>query len=219
MLSEAEKTLERLKEEERQERYGRREDDRRGRQRDHHGRSSDGGRRWEGRDRDRTPPRDRDRAKYGSRDRGSDRDRARGNRDLHGEDRPRRRFMKPGCDNDNGGQHSSRGREDHSPGRQRRGFLKPGKDTERQSSSREPRREKPSFKLPADDDDGIDAMFEQRRAELKTRSRSPHSRWRKESAVRERRRSSSGDSGLGVFLSSTVPRTGSNLFSKIILSG
>ncbi|KAK2182669.1 hypothetical protein NP493_341g01024 [Ridgeia piscesae] len=174
MLSEAEKTLERLKEEERQERYGRREDDRRGRQRDHHGRSSDGGRRWEGRDRDRTPPRDRDRAKYGSRDRGSDRDRARGNRDLHGEDRPRRRFMKPGCDNDNGGQHSSRGREDHSPGRQRRGFLKPGKDTERQSSSREPRREKPSFKRPADDDDGIDAMFEQRRAELKTRSRSPH---------------------------------------------
>ena len=218
MLREAENTLDRLKEEEQKERSGRKEDSKHGRLRDHGDRTRDEGRRRERdeRDRERIPPRHRD--VFGCRDRqrdrnmGRDTDRAGRDRDweTYKEDRrdPRRRqFMKPGSDNSGGNPATSyhpRTREEHSPPRRKRGFLKPGEatDTRREhetsESRREQKRERQMFKRPADnndDDSDIDAMYERRRAELKTRSRSPP-RWKKETATRERKMSSSGNSGL-----------------------
>ena len=218
MLREAENTLDRLKEEEQKERSGRKEDSKHGRLRDHVDRTRDEGRRRERdeRDRERIPPRHRD--AFGCRDRqrdrniGRDTDRAGRDRDweTYREDRrdPRRRqFMKPSNDNSGGKpvpSYHPQTREEHSPPRRKRGFLKPGEatDTRREhetsESRREQKRERQMFKRPADnndDDSDIDAMYERRRAELKTRSRSPP-RWKKETAIRERKMSSSGNSGL-----------------------
>ena len=207
MLRDAEKTFERLKEEEREERYGKREDSRRGRGEDHADGRRDRGTNREREERDRVRSRDRERTPP-DRDRytGRDTDRA-GNRDDR-RDTGRRHFMKPGnedSERDPSHAHPHRSRDD--PPKPRRGFLKPSeaadarREHETSDHSRESTRERTSFKRP--DDDDVDGMYRRRRDELKTRSRSDAPRWKKETRP-ETKGKSSASSGMDISFFSIV---------------
>ena len=198
MLRDAERTFERLKEGEREERYGKREDSRHGRPEDHADGRRDLGSNREREERDRISCRDREKGPPRDRDRytGRNSDRA-GNREDR-RDTGRRRFMKPGnddCERDPSHSHTHRSREDLP----KRGFLKPSdaadarREPETSESHLEIVREKPSFKRP--DDDDVDAMYRRRRDEPKTRprSRSDAPRWKKAQA--DTKGNSSGSSG------------------------
>ena len=214
MLRDAEKTFERLKEEEREERYGKREDSRRGRGEDHADGRRDRGTNMEREERDRVRSRNRETGPSGDRDRYIGRDSGRaGNREDR-RDSGRRGFMKPGnedSERDPSNSHPHRSRDDHP--KPRRAFMKPseGADARREAENSESRqestRERPSFKRP--DDDDVDGTYRRRRDELKTRSRSDAPRWKKETRP-ETKENSSGSSGAVNFLFSIVLEVESN---------